>query len=157
MMKRMSSRSGLFLLELIISILFFSLASAICIQLFVQAHLMDRNNKNLTNAVQVCENFAEVYTSLQGDAALLASVYPSAEITQTADGLQTLLLYFDSEGELCSSYRAACTLAVAFFEEVNETGTVYSAYLRVFPSKDDQETLLYELPVSVYVSDRGGA
>lgn len=157
MLKRMSSRSGLFLLELVISILFFSLASAVCIQLFVQAHLMDRDNKNLTHAVQVCDNFAEVYTSLQGDITLLPSVYPNAEIIQTEDGVQTLLLYFDEEGDISTAYRAECVVAVAFFEEIKDAGTMYTAYLRVFPKKDNQETLLYELPVSVYVSARGGA
>lgn len=40
MFKKNSSRSGLFLLELIISILFFSMASAVCIRLFVQAHVI---------------------------------------------------------------------------------------------------------------------
>ena len=32
------SRSGLFLLELIIAILFFAVTSAVCVNLFVQAH-----------------------------------------------------------------------------------------------------------------------
>lgn len=157
MMKRMSSRSGLFLLELVISILFFSVASAVCIRLFVQAHFMDKDNKNLTNAVQVCENFAEVYTSLHGDITLLSSVYPNADITQTTDGVYTLLLYFDEDGNICTAFHAECVLAVAFFEEAKDAGTMYTAYLRVFPKRDDQENLLYELPVSVYVSNRGGA
>ena len=39
-MKQKSSRSALFLMELIFSILFFALASAVCVQLFVKAHLL---------------------------------------------------------------------------------------------------------------------
>lgn len=39
------SRSSLFLIELTISILFFALASAACIQLFVKAHLLDTKRR----------------------------------------------------------------------------------------------------------------
>ncbi len=91
MLKRASSRSGLFLLELIISILFFSLASAVCIRLFVEAHIMDRDNRNLTQAVKLCENLAEVYTAADGDTDTLQKLYQapfferSVEIDLTRD------------------------------------------------------------------------
>lgn len=83
MRKRTSSRSGLFLLELIISILFFSLASAVCIRLFVEAHVMDRNNRNLTRAVKLCENLAEIYTSVSGDVQALTEIYTGPFFTDT--------------------------------------------------------------------------
>ncbi len=83
MRKRTSSRSGLFLLELIISILFFSLASAVCIRLFVEAHVMDRNNRNLTQAVKLCENLAEIYTSVSGDVQALTEIYTGSFFTDT--------------------------------------------------------------------------
>lgn len=76
MLKKTSSRSGLFLLELIISILFFSMASAVCIRLFVQAHIMDRDNRNLTQSVKLCENIAEIYTASDGDLDTLRDLYP---------------------------------------------------------------------------------
>ena len=76
MFKKTSSRSGLFLLELIISILFFSMASAVCIRLFVQAHVMDRENRNLTQSVKLCENLAEIYTACEGDLDALCGIYP---------------------------------------------------------------------------------
>lgn len=76
MLKKTSSRSGLFLLELIISILFFSMASAVCIRLFVQAHITDRENRNLTQSVKLCENLAEVYTASEGDINTLTDIYP---------------------------------------------------------------------------------
>ena len=40
-----SSRSGLLLMEIIIAILFFSLASAICLQLFVKAHNLGQDTQ----------------------------------------------------------------------------------------------------------------
>ena len=46
--------SSLFLLELIFSILFFSVASAICIQIFVRAHTLSRDARALHTAVSAC-------------------------------------------------------------------------------------------------------
>mgnify|MGYP006876971622 CR=1 FL=1 len=46
-MKRVRhSRSGLFLIELMICILFFSITAGICIQFFVKSHNMSQDAKN---------------------------------------------------------------------------------------------------------------
>ena len=47
------SKTGLFLMELIIGILFFSLASAICIEIFVKAHLMNNESVQKSHAVKI--------------------------------------------------------------------------------------------------------
>ena len=59
----MSGKTGLFLLELIISILFFIIAAAVCIQLFVKAHLLDRRTEEKSGAVKLCTNYAERITA----------------------------------------------------------------------------------------------
>lgn len=52
-MKRVRhSRSGLFLIELMICILFFSITAGICIQFFVKSHNMSQDAKNLYQAQQ---------------------------------------------------------------------------------------------------------
>ena len=56
-----SSKSSLFLMELIIAILFFSLASAVCIQLFVKSHLLGRTTTEENSALLMCQNFNEIY------------------------------------------------------------------------------------------------
>ena len=58
-----SSKSSLFLMELILSILFFSLASAVCVQLFVKSHLINRQSTDMTNAVNLSQDVAEIYTT----------------------------------------------------------------------------------------------
>lgn len=154
MNKRMSSRSGLFLLELIISILFFSLASAVCIQLFVKAHLMDQNSRNLTNSIKLCENFAEIYTSVNGDITLLSSVYADAEISASENyELQTFCMYYDSDWESCSSSEAAYLLSADFSKRNCTAGILYTATVHT----SEPNTLpIYELTVTVYVPERGG-
>ena len=47
MKRRIQRRSNIFLMEIIISILFFSIASAVCIQLFAKAKLQSDNTAAL--------------------------------------------------------------------------------------------------------------
>lgn len=56
-----SSKSGLFLIELIILILFFAMASGICVQLFVNAHLLSIRSSQQNHAVLVAQSAAEAY------------------------------------------------------------------------------------------------
>lgn len=63
----MKSKSELFLMELIIVILFFSLSAAVCLQLFVKAHTLDEKTVEQYNTVVWCQNLAELYTEYDGD------------------------------------------------------------------------------------------
>ena len=55
-MRNQNSKSALFLMELIIAILFFAISSAVCVQLFVKAHLMSRDTTDLNHAVACAES-----------------------------------------------------------------------------------------------------
>lgn len=61
------SRSSLFLMELLISILFFSLASAVCIQLFAKSHTLGQDTVNQNNAIVQAQNLAESWLATGGD------------------------------------------------------------------------------------------
>ncbi len=56
----------LFLLELVLSILFFSLASAVCVGLFAQAHERSREARELNLAVNTVSSAAELVTASDG-------------------------------------------------------------------------------------------
>lgn len=155
MTRRTSSRSGLFLLELIISILFFSVASAICIQLFVKAHLLDNDNRNLTAAVKLTENFAEIYTSVNGDVSALKTFYPEAEITTAQDyGSQTFYISYHSDWKNSTPEHAAYTMTVSFSDASTTAGTMRTAHISV--TDVTRNTSIHSLDVSVYCSNRGG-
>lgn len=57
-MKR--SKSGLFLMEMLFAILFFSVAGAVCLQLFAKAHLLSRDATLLNEAVVSCQSAASI-------------------------------------------------------------------------------------------------
>lgn len=60
-MKRTSnSRSSLFLVELIIAILFFSLVSAVCLRAFARSHILTENARDLNAALMHVESTAEL-------------------------------------------------------------------------------------------------
>ena len=54
-------------MEMIIAILFFSLASAVCIQLFAKSHLLSTQTVNKNHAVILAQNLAESYLAAEGD------------------------------------------------------------------------------------------
>lgn len=56
---RESSKSSLFLLEQMISIVFFALAAAGCVQVFAKAHMLSQEAGRLDMAVSVAQSLAE--------------------------------------------------------------------------------------------------
>lgn len=92
------SRSSLFLMEMIIAILFFSLASAVCIQLFAKSHLLSTQTVNKNHAVIWAQNLAESYLASEGDLGTMHDLFTSSQQTEE----DTMTLYFDSQWNLCS-------------------------------------------------------
>ena len=69
------SKSGLFLMELIIAICFFAVASAICVQLFANAHILSQRSKGIQMAVLNAQSVAEGFRGLNGDMEALAYLW----------------------------------------------------------------------------------
>ena len=62
-----AKRSSLFLLELMIAILFFCLASAVCVQIFVKAHTTSRETQELNTALEKSGEQPEEIYSVETD------------------------------------------------------------------------------------------
>lgn len=91
--KYSTHKSSLFLLELILAILFFSIASAVCVQLFVKSHTISQEAKSLSVAVNECADIAEiVYSSDSPEEMIdrLTSAYPDIQINE-----QTIFIPYD--------------------------------------------------------------
>lgn len=61
------TRSGLFAIELLVSVGIFSLCAAICVGLFVRAKLMSRDSAELSRAVIEARSVAECFKAAGGD------------------------------------------------------------------------------------------
>lgn len=77
MKERKRNGSKLFLTELMISIFFFAIVVAICIQLFSDSFIMSKDSKRLTEAVNITSNFAEYYYVWDGEADSLIGAFPT--------------------------------------------------------------------------------
>lgn len=99
MKKHSSGRSGLLLTELILSILFFSLAGAVCLQLFVKANLLGRETEELDMAVRCAVSAAELLDRSEDPLQSVTTLFPESFIL-TEEGVSLL---FDAEFHSCGS------------------------------------------------------
>ena len=97
MNRESNSKTSLFLMELIISILFFSITGAVCVKLFVNAHVIAQHSVALTNAVMWAQNCSEAYTGCDGNLNDLSAIYPDCCVLVNEETPQkgTLLIFLD--------------------------------------------------------------
>lgn len=87
-----AKRSSLFLLELMIAILFFSLASAVCVQIFVKAHTISRETQELNTALEKVSGYTELFL---------------------ADALtEDMEVYYDADWQKCSKEEASYLIEI---------------------------------------------
>ena len=116
---RAGSRN-LLLLELVICILFFSVASAVCLQLFAQAHRKSAEARERNIAVNLVSSCAEIVASSKDseDAkSLLQQEYPALAVSETGEGFSAELPgVFDSDTLIisltCREQMIACDISV---------------------------------------------
>lgn len=145
------SRSSLFLMEMIIAILFFSLASAVCIQLFAQSHLLGRQTVNQNHAVTWTQNLADSYLAMDGDLDAVQELFvPSEEISDN-----TLRLSFDNNWNLCSPDNSACFLAELTHTPADTSG-IMKAEIRVYEATTPQSPI-YTLSLLHHTAQRRGS
>ena len=99
MTRHNQQQSRLFLLEITLAILFFSLASAVCLRCFAKSHILSTQAAELNQAVSQSENIAELLRSLpendRKDAQKISNVlqleYPAVNFsaTDTATDMDT--------------------------------------------------------------------
>ena len=65
---RRHSRSGLFLIELMIAIAFFAMTTAVFLQAFAKSNAISREAENLFQAQKLCSSVAEILGGADQDA-----------------------------------------------------------------------------------------
>lgn len=141
MKKYQAHKSSLFLMELIIAIVFFALASSVCLQLFVKSHLLSRQTKELNTAVNLCSSAAESIHQCEGSEEVLRELMPQLTVSQE----KPLLAYYDEEFQACSPGDADYILEILL-----DTGdTMVSAEVSLMAEASKE--IIYELPVKVHL------
>ncbi len=123
-------------MELIIVILFFALASAICLRLFVGAHLLAEKDKNLNHALIWSQNYSECFYGCKGRVLQMSNQYPGAFVSladNETDG--SIVLFFDEDWNQIdnslevASYEAVIVIKKATAEEVYSDVNTYGVKL----------------------------
>lgn len=102
---RKSNTSVSFLMELIIVIFFFTIASAICVLILGNAKEKNQYAYDLRNAIMFGEN-----------------IIAEKDETKVTEALQNKELYLDQEGNFVSKEDAYYDISVEQKEEVNQAG-----------------------------------
>ena len=143
--QRHNNISSLFLLELILAVLFFSVASALCIQIFTKAHLMSQDARDLNFAVNEVSSMAEQISAgtLHSDTAASSDDTASDPSTQMPDdSLQDAAAYYDSGYASCEKADAVYVLTVHYEPE----NTLLKAHISMDTLADNRN--IYTLDVT---------
>lgn len=143
--QRHNNTSSLFLLELILAVLFFSVASALCIQIFTKAHLMSQDARDLNFAVNEVSSMAEQISAgtLHSDTAASSDDTASDPSTQMPDdSLQDAAAYYDSSYASCEKADAVYVLTVHYEPE----NTLLKAHISMDTIADNRN--IYTLDVT---------
>lgn len=133
-MRKNHSRTGLFMTELILVLFFFSVAAAVCLQVFGKAALISERSEKLKLALNSTENLAQLLKDADGDMAVLTEYDPWLE-----NG-ETLALYHNQEGEPCSREEAYYSMEV-------ELGNAEGLHTANLVSRDMSGEEIYSLTV----------
>ena len=143
--QRHNNISSLFLLELILAVLFFSVASALCIHIFTKAHLMSQDARDLNFAVNEVSSMAEQISAgtLHSDTAASSDDTASDPSTQMPDdSLQDAAAYYDSGYASCEKADAVYVLTVHYEPE----NTLLKAHISMDTIADNRN--IYTLDVT---------
>ena len=174
-----NSRTSLFLMELIIVILFFAIASAVCLRLFVSAHLLSEKDKDLSHALVWAQDLSESFYGFGGRILQMKALYEDAYIAldeSETDG--SLILFFDEDWNevdnslAIASYEAVIEvkkdLAENVYSDVNEygvalTGNAITGKITIIDLRggedtytsapDNKDIIIYESSIDTYIGN----
>ena len=146
--KPTANPSSLFLLELIFAILFFSVTSAVCVQVFVKSHTLSTQAHDLTQASRRAGDVAELIT---------ASTSPD-DMKNLLDAVniasENFTIFYDSDFIPCSQETAVWQLSGTW----NLNGQLLDVQLDVTKLTSGVEAdVFYQLPVRHHLQRRNGS
>lgn len=137
-MNNNSSRSSLFLMELILTILIFCICSAICVQMFVKSHVLSNESVDINNAVILCKSVAESFYATDGDLKLMAEYLDNAKIDSDMSKI-TVISDKGLTAQGCISYDGDIIILTITCYDSSTGSQVYSLAPELYPSKSIKE------------------
>lgn len=142
------SKSALFLMELIIALLFFALASTVCIRLFTKAHLLSKQTVNENHAIIHAQNLAESFLATEGDLSEMKLLFPHAAESPE----NTILLLFDENWDECDTANVYYSATLISYPQ--KDGLI-SADITIAPYASSADSI-YSLTITHHIPERRG-
>ncbi len=143
---RSKSKSSLFLMEMIVTLLFFSIASAICAQLFVQAHILSKQANELSKAVAISQSYIEVMRGTNGSMEAMLEQFPNAVRIDSTSFEQ----YYDDAYCECSDNDAYYVVEITL-SPVNAFRIINTRVINL-----ETKEIIYELSATKYINTPQG-
>lgn len=140
MKKENAKRSSLFLVELMVSILFFALASAVCIQIFAKSHTKSIETARLNMAVAKTQSAAEVFLNSDSPEDMLPVVFPEGQMN-----VDTFTMYYDKDFNSCKEKDASYALKIIIHSKAQDQIS------QITVSSIGSEKVIYSLEVKKHI------
>ncbi len=138
-MRQPGRRSSLFLMEMIVAILFFSLTAAICVRIFVKSHTLEANSRKLNHAVNAASSVAEIFRSEENPLFFLSEQFPQGSAEESS-----YTIYYDEFWDVCALENASYTVVL-------ETEFSDSFLVGNIDVQENEESI-YQLDVKKYIA-----
>ncbi|MBE5873940.1 MAG: hypothetical protein E7287_05970 [Lachnospiraceae bacterium] len=156
------SKSTLFLMELIIAILFFALASTVCIRLFAKSHLLSKQTVDQNEMIIQVQNMADIFLAAEGHTDKMAELLSLADYNEEG---ASFLQYFDENWNTVQDIRdTSHSILLKLLPEENGLLTAKIDVYSIKPTvKEDGELYavmtknIYNLTVNHHIAERRGS
>lgn len=149
MRRKVHSKSGLFLIELMFAITFFAITASIFMQVFVKSHNVSKEAEDLFQAQSLASSVAEIMEGLDEEtdfAEGLAACFPewTRKTPESVEG------YYDEEWRTTNVEKASRTLMVSW----EENGQMWDVEILVLT----EEKEIYRLDLEIFRrrTEKGG-
>jgi len=139
------NKSGIFLMELMLVVLFVLLSLTICVRIFFESQELSRNSYVLTNAVIQAENVAQLLKYDNGKTDSLIAYY-KPEMSS-----DNFVAYFDDKFKTCSDKKQS-SYKMVVNQRLTNDGLVFS---NISFSDITREQVIYTLKTTVYTQEGG--
>ena len=137
-----ASRSGLFLIELILSIFFFIIAAAVVMQLFVKSHFISEDTININHALLYTQNISELFLAADGDFDAVEQAFRPEPLTSEQG--TAAVLYFDKEWQRQTLQESAAYMIILHYDRITDSGPYACLNLYIKECPDTRNTSISE-------------
>ncbi len=134
------SKSSLILIELVCAVLFFAIASCVCVRIFTAAHVTGQKSGELSFAMIQVQNAAELTKNSGGDSDYFAS-FLEGERAENGD----FYTFYDRKLRVCTEADASYVMVI----HMKETDGMLHGNIRFYT--DGTEEAIYSLEVKKYL------